>query len=1040
MAKVYQEAPLMSNTALRQSSSKPRRLVSFPTLCVSLTLWACTAVIPAHSFQNAKTLLQLTGTYSGIGVLTGTPTPNLIVELCRTSQLVWFVQLNNRTSAQAMRVEMDRAGLLGTRVYVEHGSPEHLPLADNFVDNLFVIGTQGEVAPPVRREILRILHPGAKAVIGSKIITKARPPGADDWSHPYHGPDNNPQSTDQNAKAPYLTQFLAEPWYVPMPQVTVASGGRIFKAFGHIALKRREWPWLNKLVAINAYNGTHLWQRDLTPGFMIHRSTLIATPQTVFLADNTGCKLIDANTGELRSEIKIPANVDPDGVWKWLALKDGILYGLVGPQEPIDEVIRGDRKPAGWPWSGLGKQYGGNYAWGFGRTLLAMNPQTGKILWHRQWSKPIDSRALCLAAGRIFVYSNQAFLTCLDAMTGTQLWHTEEPSLLDAIGTADRAQTASKGFASSAYAKANDIGLFIAGPQRKRLVAIDATTGNLMWQYPHGNLQLVLREDGLYAMGRTETSKVFAYRTGEVLADLECYRGNCTRATGTVDSIFTRGYRHTGTMRLDLAGNYPRRIPLMRPACQDGVIVAEGLLYWGPWMCDCNHSLIGMISLAPAGDFFFSAEASQTDRLETSPTATTQPAVELTAADWPQYRANAERTGASAASVATTVRRRWLHNSRSDVEPTAPIVAGNTVYWSSRDGSVRAVNLANGKEKWTGYTGGAVRFPPEFHLGNIYVGSGDGYVYCFDSPSGKQIWRFQAAPGQRRIAVHGELLSTWPVGSGVLARQGVVYAAAGITSYDGTHVYALDAATGKIRWQNNASGHLVDDQQVTGISVQGHLLWHANRLYLAGGNVVSPAIYDPRTGKCLNELTNEWWNRPDGATEVFPSRPKKDMFQRAPRGRELFVVDNEVRVFDQLLYAPPKNGPSRYFGGHFLQVSSTDMVIRATNNRLVRLATEKTKDGKPIGVWQNTTLRDPRALAICRNAVVAAGEMGRVNPQEEDGETKPTHAVLALDPSDGKPIWSQPLPAAPAPWGLAISRNGDVIITLVDGRVVCFGS
>ena len=89
---------------------------------------------------------------------------------------------------------------------------------------------------------------------------------------------------------------------------------------------------------------------------MIHRSTLIATPQTVFLADNTGCKFIDANTGALRSELKIPTNVDADGVWKWLALKDGILYGLVGPQEPIDEVIRGARNPAGWPWSGLGKQ------------------------------------------------------------------------------------------------------------------------------------------------------------------------------------------------------------------------------------------------------------------------------------------------------------------------------------------------------------------------------------------------------------------------------------------------------------------------------------------------------------------------------------------------------------------------------------------------------------------------------------------------------------------------------------------------------------
>ena len=54
-------------------------------------------------------------------------------------------------------------------------------------------------------------------------------------------------------------------------------------------------------------------------------------------------------------------------------------------------------------------------------------------------------------------------------------------------------------------------------------------------------------------MGRTETSKKFDFATGKLLADLECYRGNCTRATGTVDSIFTRGYRHTGTMRLDLS-------------------------------------------------------------------------------------------------------------------------------------------------------------------------------------------------------------------------------------------------------------------------------------------------------------------------------------------------------------------------------------------------------------------------------------------------------------------------------------------------------
>ena len=88
----------------------------------------------------------------------------------------------------------------------------------------------------------------------------------DDWSHPYHGPDNNPQSKDQVALAPYLTQFLAEPRYAPLPQVTVGSAGRVFKGFGHVAFKPREEAYLNTLVAFNGYNGTILWKRDLIAG------------------------------------------------------------------------------------------------------------------------------------------------------------------------------------------------------------------------------------------------------------------------------------------------------------------------------------------------------------------------------------------------------------------------------------------------------------------------------------------------------------------------------------------------------------------------------------------------------------------------------------------------------------------------------------------------------------------------------------------------------------------------------------------------------
>ena len=69
----------------------------------------------------------------------------------------------------------------------------------------------------------------------------------------------------------------------------------------------------------------------------------------------------------------------------------------------------------------------------------------------------------------------------------------------------------------------------------------------------------------------------------------------------------------------------------------------------------------------------------------------------------------------------------------------------------------------------------------------------------------------------------------------------MAYVAAGIVNYDGTHVYALDAATGRIKWQNNATGHM-DPVGRTGVSVQGQLLAFDGRLWLAGGNVVSPAV------------------------------------------------------------------------------------------------------------------------------------------------------------------------------------------------------
>ncbi len=144
----------------------------------------------------------------------------------------------------ARRFAVDR-GILGSRVFVEPAPLCSIHLANNLVDLLF---TSGDAQTP-EAEILRVLRPGGVAHVGNRQVVKPMPEGTDAWSHPYHAPDNNTLSTDQLARAPYLTQFMAEPMFSPMPEVTVAAGGRVFKACGHIAHRRtrtssstRCWP------------------------------------------------------------------------------------------------------------------------------------------------------------------------------------------------------------------------------------------------------------------------------------------------------------------------------------------------------------------------------------------------------------------------------------------------------------------------------------------------------------------------------------------------------------------------------------------------------------------------------------------------------------------------------------------------------------------------------------------------------------------------------------------------------------------------------
>ncbi len=1008
-----------------------------------IKVWLLTAIAgvlfcqPSVCIARGRPGVERIVSKRGICVVLGDNKCELALKLARNSERLIYVQLPRAEDVETARRAADAAGLYGTRIFVEKGALTKLHLADNIADAVIVV--KGPIGIP-DAEVLRVLCPQGRALLGPKVLTKPFSEGVDDWSHPYHGPDNNPQSEDRVILAPYLTQFLAEPRYAPVPQVAVASAGRVFKAFGHVAFKSREEPFLNTLAAFNGYNGTLLWKRDLAEGVMIHRNTLIATPTTLYVGDDKSCKLIDTATGRLTGEIIPPVDVAGGTFWKWMGLENGVLYALMGEQEQRDPTKRWRRQVHGWPWSPISKGFNQpEHPWGFGRNVLAIDPKTKEVLWSHREDKPVDSRAMCMKNGRIYIFRFGAYLACLNAKTGKLIWRktpANAPELFESLGTYLNRQDWRTNWRTTNYLLCSDKALYFAGPQVGKLLAVSTKDGSILWENAYSNFQLVLRDDGLYGISGQidkKPSKKFAALTGEVLAEINQSRRACTRPTGSADAIFYRA--SGGSVRLDVAGNRTQWISPMRPPCHDGVTIANGLLYWWPSVCDCQNTLYGITSLGPAGDFDFSPRATEARRLKKGARDVTKVAsLPESPADWPTFRKDNSGSVTTEAIVPDKGKLLWrftpkTHRAPATLPQTAPVTAGGLVFVSGPDGIVRAFDAATGDMRWKAYTGGAVRIPPTVWKGRALVGSGDGWVYAFEARTGRLLWRFRAAPVERRIPVYGSLLSTWPVASGVLVEDGTAYVAAGIVNYDGTYVYALDAATGNIKWQNNTSGHL-DRQARTGVSVQGHQLLHDGKLYLAGGTSISPAIYDVSDGKCLNN-----------------PEPLQRCNSTSPRGWELFLLGGQVVACGKPFYAHPNYGvfDSTVFNRVLLASTGGRDIVWVSNqkNRKVtcfahidrellskKMAEARNRfnvDWRQLGIsdkplW-NYDCKESVALAVCSNAVVVAKKS----------------EIVVLNLQDGKMLWSKPLPSAPVPWGLAVDRDGRIIVTLEDGQVLCFG-
>ena len=238
----------------------------------------------------------------------------------------------------------------------------------------------------------------------------------------------------------------------------------------------------------------------------------------------------------------------------------------------------------------------------------------------------------------------------------------------------------------------------------------------------------------------------------------------------------------------------------------------------------------------------------------------------LAAADWPQYRRDAGRSGSTEETPPANLALHWSHarlplvrawpsSRRLDFDRLQHlVVASGRVYLAGNtDHGVHALDARTGRESWSAWTGAPVRVAPAWFEGRVFATSDDGCLWVLDAETGATLRRQRGGPEARCVLGNGHLVSAWPARGGPALSDGIVYWAAGIWPTDGIFVRADDAASGENIWINDSAGFLDLPQPHggadarSGIAVQGHLAVNDGQIILPTGRSV-PAVLDRKTG------------------------------------------------------------------------------------------------------------------------------------------------------------------------------------------------
>jgi outer membrane protein assembly factor BamB len=170
---------------------------------------------------------------------------------------------------------------------------------------------------------------------------------------------------------------------------------------------------------------------------------------------------------------------------------------------------------------------------------------------------------------------------------------------------------------------------------------------------------------------------------------------------------------------------------------------------------------------------------------------------QASAADWPQYRYAADRSGFNPAETtlnASNVSQLVLswRTTIGNAPLSTPVVAGGAVYVGSNDGNLYALNASTGAILWNGHTGASIPRSPAVAGDRVFVGSDDAKVYAFPTSCATPCAPLWATATAGRISADPAI------------SNGVVYVGAG-SGAEGD-LWAFDSVTGAVVWTAHLPG------------------------------------------------------------------------------------------------------------------------------------------------------------------------------------------------------------------------------------------